>query len=149
MHLSSTFGGRRVGDIDLDAVNGSRLEHSLQAWIDARWHEGTFHSDDGLLVAQRFALALVDLCCGDLPDDIAVSGGFEPEPEPAAQADRDADRSNKPALQAQTRHGERRPSVSLLLVAKTLFGCPIEDLEDLSFARPRCNGSSSEPPIEA
>jgi len=127
LRLSATYNGRRVGEIDFDAVNGAMLEAALQAWIDARWHDGTFHTDDGLQLSQRQALALIDLCCERLPvaADDTEAGEPEPEPEPDQAVD------PSPAPRAQTRHGEPRPSVSLLIDAKTLLGCPIEDLEDL------------------
>jgi len=145
-YLSATVNGRRVGELDLDATNGSLLETALEAWIDARWHDGTFHTDDGLHTAQRRALALVDLCCQSLPrdtnepcdteetvaTDVPVPTTAEARSETDVPCDTDArDRRPGAVPSAQSRHGERRPSISLLLDAKTLFGLPIDNLDDL------------------
>jgi len=136
LHLSAAYDGRRVGELDFDAINGAMLEAALQAWIDARWHDGTFTSDDGLQFSQRRALALIDLCCQDLraqgesvdePADEPTPGGAAPPNTAAANAPS----PSGPAPRARSLHGEPRPSISLLIDAKTLLGCPIEDLEDL------------------
>lgn len=101
------------------------LQSALDDWIDARWRDGTFHTDDGLQHSQRRALALLDLCCHDLPHEPDDTGPDGPE------ADAPDEPGSGAAPSAHTRHRQPRPSISLLLDAKTLAGQPIDGLEDL------------------
>ena len=60
-HLSQTYEGRFLGDLDLDAVSGTELRNAIDAEVDARFRAGTAQVNDGLTHSQRNAQALLDL----------------------------------------------------------------------------------------
>lgn len=60
-HLSTTLGGRVLGDLDLDAVDGAELLGHVDAWIDRQFQVGTYRADDGMVRSQRIAQALLAL----------------------------------------------------------------------------------------
>lgn len=59
-HLS-TLGGRVLGDLDLDAIDGAELLGHVDAWIDRQFQVGTYRADDGMVRSQRIAQALLAL----------------------------------------------------------------------------------------
>lgn len=60
-HLSGTFDGRFVGDLDLDPVSGTELANALNARIDQWFRDGTATATDGIGRSRRQAMALMDL----------------------------------------------------------------------------------------
>jgi hypothetical protein len=67
-HISQTFGGRWRIDGDYDPVTGAEIAAAVQAWIDRQFDQGTYRSDDGMVVSQRVAAAIAELVrLGALP----------------------------------------------------------------------------------
>lgn len=61
LHLSPTFGGRWDLAGDLDPVVGEILENALNTEMDRMWRAGRFHTDDGLTLPKRRAIAHAEL----------------------------------------------------------------------------------------
>ncbi|MEO6988769.1 MAG: hypothetical protein ABI239_08980 [Aquihabitans sp.] len=62
LHLSRTFEKRWAINGDLDVTGGAELEGMLAAEITAKFASGEYRADDGLLLSQRKAQALMALC---------------------------------------------------------------------------------------
>lgn len=60
-HLSQSFDGRFVGDLDLDPVSGTELRNAIHARIDQWFRDGTATATDGIVRSRRQAMALMDL----------------------------------------------------------------------------------------
>jgi hypothetical protein len=84
LRLSQTFQGRWVLDGELDPVSGAELDEAIQAYVDARFREGTWSKDDGRTAAWRRAHALVELV---LRGSSASSRQGDPRPSVAVRID--------------------------------------------------------------
>lgn len=103
LHLSSTFEGRWVLDATLSTEDGEVVANALDARVDAMFHDGQFHADDGLLPAERRAVALVELVArgtvGRDDDGTArplVVGVIDLRPEAASSGPADPARGGVP-----------------------------------------------------
>lgn len=63
VHLSSGFEGRWALDGSLDPEMGEVLANAIDHQVDAMWRDGVFQVDDGLVPAERRAVALAEVVC--------------------------------------------------------------------------------------
>jgi len=85
LHASKTFGGRFKIDADVDAVTGQRFVDELEARRAARFADGTFHADDGLVRSQRDAVAFGEILAAG-----ALGGEHRGGPRPSVHVSCDA-----------------------------------------------------------
>lgn len=82
--LSQTTGGRWYGELDLDPLAGAELAEAIAAAIDARFHQGSYRSDDGLSARRRRAEELVELA---RRGSVASTRHGDPRPSVIARID--------------------------------------------------------------
>lgn len=61
VHLSCGFEGRWALDGSLDPEMGEVLANAIDHQVGAMWRDGVFHADDGLVPAERRAVALAEV----------------------------------------------------------------------------------------